>query len=78
MSKERILDLWNEAVQGLSASNEDILDLIEEVTYLRDTYNIPTPELPKRPAPTRLRLVDCTTPTTLSPDPWAEEWPGNP
>lgn len=71
MSKERLLDLWQEAVKGLGASNDDVLDLIQEVVFLRDTYNLPSPDLPipKKAEPQT---------STLSPDPWAEEWPGNP
>lgn len=59
--------LWAEAMKGINASKDDVLDLIEEVCHLRAHYEGDAPNLPK----TRNSL-------TPFPDPWSDEWPGNP
>lgn len=61
--------LWWAAMEGINATRDDVLDLIEEIIHLRtaadfDTLPIPPPH--PQPDP------------TLFPNPWAEEWPGNP
>ena len=59
--------LWAEALRGINASNDEVLDLIEEICHLRTTCGMDAPALP----PTRSTFQ-------LFPDPWSEEWPGNP
>lgn len=57
-------------MQGLSASNNDILDLIQEIQFLRETYDLPAPELPPK------QPVTITSEHVVA-EPWTE-WPGNP
>ncbi len=54
------------------ASREDVLDLIDEIKYLRETLDLPTPECSPFPTTPRVVLQDG-----LMPDPWADEFPGN-
>lgn len=61
--------LWAEAMSGINASKDDLLDLIEEICHLRITCDMPAPPLPK----TRDNFHQL-----LFPDAWASEWPGNP
>ncbi len=59
------------AVEGLFATRDDILDLIDEIKFLRMTLDMAYPELPPRPD-VPVQLQDGKWP-----DPWAEEFPGN-
>lgn len=70
VNDERLRLLWLEAIKGLQASREDILDLIEEIQYLRVTCDMDPVALPPR--------QDLPIPAGIRSDPWAEEWPGNP
>lgn len=59
------------AVEGLFATRDDILDLIDEIKFLRITLNMSYPELPPRTeAPVVLQ-------DGMLPDPWSEEFTGN-
>ena len=62
--------LWQEAMTGAQATRDDVMDLIEEVKFLRDTCDLPCPDLPKATIPATVASSSC--------DPWANEWPGNP
>lgn len=70
MTKERLQVLWLAAMEGLSASREDVLDLIDEIQHLRVTCDLPTAQIP----PNALITIG----TDRQPDPWAVEWPVNP
>lgn len=58
-------------MEGLSCSRDDVLDLIDEIKYLRITLDWTYPEIPPRPA------MPVVLDGQLFPDPWAEEFPGN-
>ncbi len=71
MTNERLQILWLAAMEGLSCSREDILDLIDEIKFLRITLDWAYPDLP--PAPPTVEVLE----NGLVPDPWAEEFTGN-
>lgn len=56
---------------GAQDTRNDILDLIEEVKFLRETCDLHFPELPPKAEGT----ITVASPAC---DPWANEWPGNP
>lgn len=60
------------AVEGLFATRDDVLDLIDEIKFLRMTLNMSYPELPARQDLTPVVLEDGKLP-----DPWANEFTGN-
>ena len=64
--------MWLAAVEGLSTSRDDILDLIDEIKFLRITLDMSYPKLPPEPPLTPVALEG-----DLMPDPWADEIPGN-
>ena len=71
VTNERLQVLWLAAVEGLHATRDDILDLIDEIKFLRMTLDMAYPELPDRPE------VPVVLQSELMPDPWSEEFPGN-
>jgi len=72
VTNERLQILWVAAVEGLHATRDDVLDLIDEIKFLRMTLDMAYPELPPRP------IVPVVVQNGLFPDPWADEFPGNP
>ena len=70
---DRLQTLWEAALEGSMASREDVLDLIDEIKFLRISLDMTEPELPPAPTTTPVALEDG-----LMPDPWADEFPGNP
>lgn len=64
--------LWLAAMEGLNCSRDDVLDLIDEIKFLRITLDMSYPQLPP-PRPFPAVVLD----SGLMPDPWAEELPGN-
>ena len=70
MTQQRLQVLWLAAMEGLSASREDVLDLIDEIQHLRTTCDLPAAALP----PATLVTIG----TDRDPDPWGIEWPPNP
>ena len=53
------------------ASREDVLDLIDEIKYLRISLALPTPEF--TPPPTTRVVLEAG----LMPTPWDHDFPGN-
>ena len=72
VTNERLTTLWLAAVEGLSTSRDDILDLIDEIKFLRTTLDMTIPSIPPEPPLTSVALEG-----DLMPDPWADELPGN-
>lgn len=72
MTNERLQMLWLAAVEGLSCSRDDVLDLIDEIKFLRITLDMSYPKLPPEPQFTAVVLDG-----DLMPDPWADEFTGN-
>ena len=70
VTNERLQVLWLAAVEGLHATRDDILDLIDEIKFLRITLDMAYPELPPR---TEVPVSH----DDLMPDPWSTEFPGN-
>ncbi len=54
------------------ASRDDVLDLIDEIKFLRISLDMTAPELPTAPTTTPVALEDGKLP-----DPWAQDIAGN-
>lgn len=59
-------------MEGMSTSRDDILDLIDEIKFLRTTLDMTIPQIPPEPPLTVVALEG-----DLMPDPWADEATGN-
>ena len=72
VTNKRLTTLWLAAVEGLNTSRDDVLDLIDEIKFLRITLDMTVPQLPPEPP-----LTDVVLDGDLMPDPWASEATGN-
>lgn len=68
--------LWAAAMEGLNATNDDVLDLIEEICRLREIANLAP--LDHIPTPANPAAIPLQAHEILFPCPWDEEFPGNP
>ena len=75
VTKERLVQLWGEAMEGINTSRDDVLDLIDEIRHLSMFCGMDIPKMPVV-APVPPPMTDEQI-EKLS-DPWADEWPGNP
>ena len=71
VTSDRLQTLWEAALEGSMASREDVLDLIDEIKYLRISLALPTPEF--TPPPTTRVVLEAG----LMPTPWDHDFPGN-
>ena len=72
MTRDRLQMLWLAATEGLQASRDDVLDLIDEIQYLRATCDLPVADF------TNSRTMTVVIGSDQTPDPWETEWPPNP
>ena len=59
-------------MEGMNTSRDDILDLIDEIKFLRTSLDMTIPQIPPELPTTPVQLDGG-----LMPDPWADEVTGN-